>query len=446
MTSKFPAGSPTGNEGTEKSDKSVTTNTTNTTNNTDSSDKTNMVAMLASITEEYGPICDHCLGRLVAKRSFGLSNDERGRAIRIYAALVENKPYVPFLDGCWVCGDLFDCVDAWALRVRSALEGIECSTFLMGSRTPPLMNESEEMLWTDFSLFSPEPIKSEINREFGKAVSKITNLVVEFSQPDVVVLVDLAADEIEVQIRSLFLAGRYFKYERGIPQTHWPCRACQGVGCEVCGGFGKQYGDSVEELIGAPVLELTKGSHVTLHGAGREDIDALMIGTGRPFILEIHNPLVRMLDLKEVLTSINQAGACRVGVNELAWSHRSDVEMLKAHKGHKRYRILVDIDGVISKEELQRSLNKLQNAIIHQRTPKRVSHRRADKVRERMVLEISLLGESERGYEISVLGEAGLYIKELVSGDEGRTNPSLSGILEKPARVIELDVVYVEGT
>jgi tRNA pseudouridine synthase 10 len=415
------------------------------TQNTDKTAAPDMTVMLAMIEEQYGPICDHCLGRLVAKRSHGLSNDERGRAIRTYVALVNDIPYEGSPKNCWICGDLFDTVDDWAEKICHALEHIECHTFLMGSRTPPLMNEAEEMLWTDFELYSPEPIKSEINREFGKAVSKRSDLVVEFKTPDVVVLVDLVTDEVDVQIRSLFLAGRYLKLERGIPQTHWHCRSCQGGGGEVCNDTGKQYADSVEELIGAPILAITKGTHVTLHGAGREDIDALMLGTGRPFILEVHNPLIRTIELEEVEKSVNEAGVGRVQITELNFSQRSEVEILKSHKGHKRYRILVDIDGVISEEELKRSLNELQSTTIHQRTPQRVSHRRADKVRKRAVLEITLLGKKDREYEISVLGEAGLYIKELISGDNGRTNPSLSKLLGKEARVTELDVVYVEG-
>jgi tRNA pseudouridine synthase 10 len=43
------------------------------------------------------------------------------------------------------------------------------------------------------------------------------------------------------------------------------------------------------------------------------------------------------------------------------------------------------------------------------------------------------------------LGEAGLYIKELVSGDSGRTIPSLAEILKRKAHVTSLDVTQVEG-
>ena len=39
--------------------------------------------------------------------------------------------------------------------------------------------------------------------------------------------------------------------------------------------------DSVEELIGRPVIEAFDAENAVLHGAGREDIDARMIGTGQ---------------------------------------------------------------------------------------------------------------------------------------------------------------------
>ncbi|MDD1660724.1 MAG: hypothetical protein LUQ62_05925, partial [Methanomicrobiales archaeon] len=98
----------------------------------------------------------------------------------------------------------------------------------------------------------------------------------------------------------------------------------------------------------------------------------------------------------------------------------------------------------VSLDELQSALDRLRGAIIHQRTQQRVVHRRADRIRDRRVIDIDLLGPAGDGVSIEVVGEAGLYIKELISGDGGRTDPSLAGILGRPARVTSLDVVQVE--
>ena len=393
----------------------------------------------------YGECCDHCLGRFFGKRSHGLSNDERGRSLKIALAIGENLPYTKFSGTCWVCSNFFDSVPEWADRVVATVQGIEFSSFLIGCRVPPLIAENEEMVWSDLSLTEPEPFKSEVNREVGKAVSARTGKMVDFKKPDIVVILDPASGSAEVQINSVFFYGRYQKFERGIPQTHWDCRACRGAGCEKCNFTGAQYLDSVEELIGRPVIIAFDAQNAVLHGAGREDIDARMIGTGRPFILEVVEPKKRSLDLAALEQEINRVAEGRVSVSIKRWSERAEVETLKSNKAHKKYRILVEVEGALSANEFANALKTLQGATIYQRTPERVAHRRADKIRERIVLDIEYVGEQDGKFVVEVLGEAGLYIKELISGDGGRTRPSLAEILDRPAHVFSLDVVQVEG-
>ncbi len=298
----------------------------------------------------YGDCCDLCLGRFFGKRSHGLSDDERGRGLRIARALALNQPYERFTGICWVCGNFFDAVPEWAEKVVSAMEGHEYSSFLIGCRVPPLIAENEEMVWSDLSLGEPEPFKSEVNREVGKAVSALTGKTVDFKKPDIIALLDPASGMVDIQVNSLFFYGRYQKFERGIPQTHWNCRACRGAGCEKCNYTGKQYLDSVEELIGRPVIELFDAEDAVLHGAGREDIDARCVGTGRPFILEVVAPKKRTMDLVAVEAEINRSADGRVAVALSHWSDRSDVETLKSSKAHKKYRILVEVEGPLSAE------------------------------------------------------------------------------------------------
>lgn len=393
----------------------------------------------------YGETCDHCLGRFFGKRSHGLSNDERGRGLKIALALAENQPYTRFSGTCWVCGNFFDNVPLWADRVVDAVKDLEFKTLLVGCRVPPLITENEEMVWSDLSLADPEPFKSEVNREVGKAVSARIGKAVDFKKPDVVIILDASAGTVEVQVNSVFFYGRYQKFERGIPQTHWDCRACKGKGCEKCNFTGAQYLDSVEELIGRPVIEMFDAENAVLHGAGREDIDARMIGTGRPFILEVVAPKIRSIDLAELEAAINRAAEGRVSVAIKRWADRAEVETLKSNKAHKKYRILVEVDGELSADEFANALKSLKGVTIQQRTPERVAHRRADKIRERKVLDIGFVGEQDNRFVVEVLGEAGLYIKELVSGDSGRTIPSLAEILKRKAHVTSLDVTQVDG-
>jgi tRNA pseudouridine synthase 10 len=395
----------------------------------------------------YGDICDNCLGRFFGKRSFGLTNAERGRALRIMHEIVADEPHQePEPESCWICGGELSRTDAWAEMVVKEMDGIEFDTFLIGTKVPPIMAESEEMVWSDLSLRDPEPLKAEMNREVGKVVSGLTGKRADLQNPDVVAILDLAAEAVEVQVNPVFFAGRYLKYERGIPQTRWDCRACRGAGCERCNFTGKQYADSVEELIGRPVIEAFDAEDAVLHGAGREDIDARMLGSGRPFVMEVTAPRKRSVDLSALEEEINQSAEGRVAVHLTGWADRKMVQTLKSDKAHKKYRILVEIDGPVTPEEFRAALDQLNGVTIRQRTPTRVSHRRADKVRHRQVLDIECTGRVDDRYQVDVVGEAGLYIKELVSGDSGRTQPSLAQILGRTARVVSLDVVQVKTT
>ena len=393
----------------------------------------------------YGPICDHCLGRCFGKRSHGLSNDARGHALRVSHVLHANTPYTDETASCWICGDLFQHLDRWAERAVAALEGLEYTTFLVGTRVPPLMAESEELEWSDCGLTDPEPLKAEMNREVGKRIALLTGKEVDFTRPDVVVILALARNSVEVQVNPLFIRGRYCKYERGIPQTRWFCRECQGSGCPRCEFTGKMYQDSVEELIGRHMVACFQAADAILHGSGREDIDARMIGSGRPFVMEVVSPRMRSVDLPTLERRINEKEANRVSVTLEEFSDRATVQTIKSKQSYKRYRILVEVDGSISLESLHDALDQLRGVTIHQRTPRRVVHRRADLVRERRVIDIEVMGIEDGRFLIDVIGEAGLYIKELVSGDEGRTDPSLSSTLGRAARVVRIDVVHVDS-
>jgi tRNA pseudouridine synthase 10 len=94
---------------------------------------------------------------------------------------------------------------------------------------------------------------------------------------------------------------------------------------------------------------------------------------------------------------------------------------------------------------LEDALATLSGTTIEQRTPERVSHRRADKVRTRDVFEIRGELDGDRTATVEVHGEGGLYIKELLHGDGGRTEPSLAGLLGVDVEVTALDVTAVEA-
>ncbi|MEA1871238.1 MAG: tRNA pseudouridine(54/55) synthase Pus10, partial [Candidatus Bipolaricaulota bacterium] len=121
---------------------------------------------------------------------------------------------------------------------------------------------------------------------------------------------------------------------------------------------------------------------------------------------------------------------------------RETVALIKETHAGKTYRARVSFESEVASGELALALSSLVGT-IRQRTPVRVAHRRADLVRERRLLDADGTLLSPREADLTLRGEGGLYIKELVSGDEGRTVPSLSERIGIESRVAELDVIDV---
>jgi len=390
-------------------------------------------------------LCDRCLGRLFGRIGHGLTNLERGTAVR--KKLKEEGVVNSENGSCWLCDNIFDGLEDFAAIALEKTEGLEFDTFLVGTRLTPYTTNREEQLWAEAGISDGELLKSEFNREFGKLLSARWEKQVDFKRPDIVILVEPEYGNMETEINSLFLYGRYRKLIRGIPQTHWPCRYCRGKGCEHCNGTGKMYETSVEEIVAQKVMEATGGSGEHFHGMGREDIDAVMLGTGRPFVLEITNPRKRHLDLQSLMRDINSSAIGRVEVSDLRYSGKEEVVRIKQLASPKTYRVSVVFEESIDSERLKKVIAVLRGAEISQQTPKRVVHRRADRVRKRKVIKIEVLNLPESGsvtgVEIEVKAQSGTYIKELMHGDGGRTLPSLAGLLGVRVTVESLDVIHI---
>jgi tRNA pseudouridine synthase 10 len=400
-----------------------------------------------------GPVCDACLGRPFAALSHGLTNGERGRALRTTLALADDEPFHSIdPDDCWVCTGHSGRYDEYAERALDAVDA-EFDSYQVGSRVPPLVEENERLLREDAGLDpeAGEGLGTDLNREVGIRIGERSGTEVDFERPDVQFLVDMTDDRVTATVNSAFVYGRYRKLERGIPQTRWPCGACDGTGrtgsgpCETCGGSGLRYEESVEQLVAPVIEEVMDGVDAVFHGAGREDVDARMLGTGRPFVVEVKEPRRRTVDVDRLAADVNAFAEGKVEVEGLRLATHAMVERVKTLDASKTYRAEVEFEGDVPAAALDAALDDLRGATVEQFTPHRVDHRRASTTRERTVHEISGERVDPRHATVELHGEGGLYVKELVSGDGGRTEPSLAGLLGVGARVTALDVVAVEG-
>ncbi len=409
-----------------------------------------ILAKASSLIElTNGNICNHCLGRKFSDVVEGNGNVERGEKIRKALELPEYDEDTK----CDICSDIFKEIDSSLLDLvyeKIDFLEVEFDTFVVGCKLPKEMVEKDAEISEKLGL-DVEILKREVNREMGKILEKNLPQEVDFDKEDVIIMADfrrMLKEDVEnpikvrIQINPIFIEGRYNKLVRNIPQTKWPCRKCKGRGCEACNFTGKQYPESVEELLSETALKYSKGYEAKFHGAGREDIDVRMLGDGRPFVLEIKEPRIRKLDLEKIEREANEAALGKTAYHNLKYTVRKRKAEIKTSSPdtYKVYRALVECEDEIREEDL----DKLQSLhTIQQRTPIRVSHRRADKIREKEVKELSCKYINPHSFEMIIKTEGGLYIKELISSDEGRSKPSVSEVLGTQAICAELDVIEV---
>ncbi|KAJ3146811.1 putative tRNA pseudouridine synthase Pus10 [Irineochytrium annulatum] len=268
------------------------------------------------------------------------------------------------------------------------------------------------------------------------------------------------ASQLSVTRLAVFVAGRYTKLKRGISHSRWEID-------------GKRLAeDSVEELIATCVDPLFKSDGHKFASAGREDVDVLMLGRGRPFYLEVLAPKKLSATLEEMAAvekEINErAGKGFVKVSDLQVVTNASTKALKDSASTKRksYTTVVLLSRPVTLAQME-EISKMSEIALQQQTPVRVSARRTDMTRDKIIHAIRVYPAEAAAQEefglaaptddaaghtlirMDVTTSAGTYVKEFVHSDGGRTVPSLQSLLlggveAGTCEVKSLDVTDVE--
>jgi len=407
-------------------------------------------------------LCDRCLGRLFASYGLGLSNALRGKSLKTVIAMETHKRIISgdeqalkdlerlALNGgdvfqelanqyvgkvkskrCEICGNTLDgLLGELVLEALKKISGIEASTFIVGVKKSSKLELKEKQIALSYGITSWESIRREVKREVGKRIQALTGLRPDFKDPELIIIIDLDQNSVEIGTKPLYLSGSYVKLGRYITQMRW-------VGKE-----GRNYKFSVEESV-RKIISAFRASEVVLHASGREDADARMLGSGRPVILELKRPLRRSVELRMVENSGSSPPWVLLKLR--GFSASSEVRKLKSVTHKKIYRVVTYVEEGINENEISKITNTFRDIEVSQRTPLRVLRRRTDLIRIRKVYAVVGQQLSKEIAEFIIKCDGGLYVKELISGDNGRTNPSFSNLIGKKMSVLFLDVLKHEG-
>uniref|UniRef100_A0A3B5LUP1 tRNA pseudouridine synthase Pus10 n=1 Tax=Xiphophorus couchianus TaxID=32473 RepID=A0A3B5LUP1_9TELE len=234
---------------------------------------------------------------------------------------------------------------------------------------------------------------------------------------------------------SVFIAGRYNKFCRNLPQTPW-----------VIDGE-RRMESSVEELIAAPILSAFRADGFNFSSSGREDVDVRTLGNGRPFAMELLNPhrsRFSKVEMKQLQEMINKSSD-KIRVRDLQIVTREAMSRMKEGEEEKTksYTALVWTQKSIENEDIS-FINDIKDLTLDQKTPLRVLHRRALAIRQRVIHSMNVRFVDSHHFYLGLKTQAGTYIKEFVHGDFGRTKPNLCLLLKTDTDILELDVESVD--
>lgn len=377
---------------------------------------------------------------------------------RCLARISRKFPKTSADEKCSLCDNLLLHVDKIYQVIYNKIHkfGIEFETFHIACQVNyNELNVAEKEIHKQVNYKGNNGLKKQLRKELSAMIVEKMGKTIDYKNPEVIINIKIRKKafphtpyaEIKnltvfIDSNPLFIEGKYRKLVRGIPQTKWPCTKCKGKGCESCDGTGQQYNETVEGLIGKHLLPMAKGKNIKFHGSGREDIDVLMLGEGRPFVIEVKHPFVRKIDLKLLRRVVNSHSDGKIEINDLKFVDNNRRAAIKnsSVESYKIYSAIAEFENGVTSNDLKK-IEKLH--VINQRTPIRVSHRRADKIRTREIKELEVERINSKKLRLKIKCQGGLYIKELISGDEGRTVPSVSSVTNNKALCTQLDVLKV---
>ncbi|MCS5533799.1 MAG: hypothetical protein NZ736_06040, partial [Candidatus Poseidoniaceae archaeon] len=164
--------------------------------------------------------CDHCLGRVGGKKSFDQTIQQAGIDIRTsilrgdshLEKTREDNPLCPF------CENLFQESELLADIIFDSLNPYEVKRVQLGARFPKDQMENEEEIRKRFGAGGSDALKGGLVAEIAKNLSqRLEGVKIVNDKPQIVALIDVLTLTVELDIRSVYIYGRYQKLERGIP-------------------------------------------------------------------------------------------------------------------------------------------------------------------------------------------------------------------------------------
>lgn len=320
------------------------------------------------------------------------------------------------------------------INVKLSYSKDELECFKLLELCPDVFRQRHAKKFKGF-LFSRKSVDAALN---DKGNVKLRNY---YSNPPNVPGHELVCEGVDLNQSPMYCAGRYNKYSRALPQSPWVIRG------------KRRFNTSVQELFSKDIQQLFKAQEYYFSSSGREDVDVRMLGTGRPFSIELINPQrtkVTQEEIDALMEKINKDQGQNIFLRDMQIITKDDLKYLKqgADSKTKTYEALCVSKKPLTNETLY-NISNCTPLVLNQKTPIRVLHRRANLVRLKTIHSLNVtaiphVSDNQTFFSLKLVTQAGTYVKEFINGDFGRTTPSLGSLINDPdVDILALDVLSI---
>ena len=348
------------------------------------------------IIKKYN-LCDYCLGRLFTKQLRLSSNKLLGKKLK--NGRESNH-------SCYICKNLFDNLDHFLKLMLDSSFDYKFRTFSIGTIIKPSIVDRDDALKSEFKLKGIDGVKSDITKELGKLFSKKTKKIANYIDPDIIFTVNLKEPSCNLRSKPIVISGRYTKSKRGYSQKQKSCDNCSGKGCRTCNFHGISEFNSVEGVISKLIFKKFGGTTTKFTWIGGEDKSSLVLGSGRPFIVKLQNPLKRKIKLSDYASDF-------ISIFNLKIIDDSPKTPLKFSS---LATIKISTDSKFDAENLKK-LKNLKNSPI-------IVSEKSGKSYEKKIFDINYKKTSDQIILVKIRVEGGLPIKRFVIGNDVTPNIS----------------------
>ena len=348
------------------------------------------------IIKKYN-LCDYCLGRLFTKQLRLSSNKILGKKLK--NGRESNH-------SCYICKNLFDNLDHFLKLMLDSSFDYKFRTFSIGTIIKPSIVDRDDALKSEFKLRGIDGIKSDITKELVKLFSKKTKKITNYIDPDIIFTVNLKEPSCNLYSKPIVISGRYTKSKRGYSQKQKSCDNCSGKGCRTCNFHGISEFNSVEGVISKLIFKKFGGTTTKFTWIGGEDKSSLVLGSGRPFIVKLQNPLKRKIKLSDYASDF-------ISIFNLK---RIDDSPKTPLKFSSLATIKISTDSKFDAENLKK-LKNLKNSPI-------IVSEKSGRSYEKKIFDINYKKTSDQIILVKIRVEGGLPIKRFVIGNDVTPNIS----------------------